>query len=134
MREHLEAFLATVREERGKSLPRNVEEEFRRYVSSPTSSATRGRSRRAVSSVGAPRPDDVEPVAPRLYIHARHVVSRRLEGYGEPLRSLRRPWAQHPMGTLSVLFGWACFELGVLQLRRADRGVMCYVALTASLV
>ena len=32
VREHLEAFLATVREERGKSLPRYVEEELRRYL------------------------------------------------------------------------------------------------------
>ena len=30
VREHLETFLATVREERGKSLPRYVEEELRR--------------------------------------------------------------------------------------------------------
>ena len=32
MREHLETFLQTVREERGKALPRYVEEELRRYV------------------------------------------------------------------------------------------------------
>jgi len=32
VREHLETFLATVREERGKSLPRYVEEELRRYL------------------------------------------------------------------------------------------------------
>jgi hypothetical protein len=32
VREHLATFLATVREERGKSLPRYVEEELRRYV------------------------------------------------------------------------------------------------------
>ena len=32
VREHLETFLATVREERGKDLPRYVEEELRRYL------------------------------------------------------------------------------------------------------
>ena len=32
MREHLETFLATVREERGKALPRYVEQELRRYL------------------------------------------------------------------------------------------------------
>jgi len=32
VREHLETFLATVREERGKGLPRYVEEELRRYL------------------------------------------------------------------------------------------------------
>ena len=32
VREHLETFLAAVREERGKGLPRYVEEELRRYV------------------------------------------------------------------------------------------------------
>jgi hypothetical protein len=32
MREHLETFLQTVREERGKALPRYVEEELRRYL------------------------------------------------------------------------------------------------------
>jgi hypothetical protein len=32
VREHLATFLATVREERGKSLPRYVEEELRRYL------------------------------------------------------------------------------------------------------
>jgi hypothetical protein len=32
VREHLETFLATVREERGKELPRYVEEELRRYL------------------------------------------------------------------------------------------------------
>ena len=32
VREHLETFLQTVREERGKALPRYVEEEFRPYV------------------------------------------------------------------------------------------------------
>jgi transposase-like zinc-binding protein len=32
IREHLETFLQTVREERGKALPRYVEEELRRYV------------------------------------------------------------------------------------------------------
>ena len=32
VREHLETFLATVREERGKALPRYVEEELRRYL------------------------------------------------------------------------------------------------------
>jgi hypothetical protein len=32
VREHLETFLATVREERGKDLPRYVEDELRRYV------------------------------------------------------------------------------------------------------
>ena len=32
VREHLETFLATVREERGKSLPRYLEEELRRYL------------------------------------------------------------------------------------------------------
>jgi hypothetical protein len=31
-REHLETFLQTVREERGKALPRYVEEELRRYL------------------------------------------------------------------------------------------------------
>jgi hypothetical protein len=32
VREHLETFLATVREQRGKDLPRYVEDELRRYV------------------------------------------------------------------------------------------------------
>jgi hypothetical protein len=32
VREHLETFLATVREERGKGLPCYVEEELRRYL------------------------------------------------------------------------------------------------------
>ena len=32
VREHLETFLLTVREERGKALPRYVEEELRRYL------------------------------------------------------------------------------------------------------
>lgn len=32
VREHLETFLATVREERGKDLPRYVEQELRRYL------------------------------------------------------------------------------------------------------
>ena len=32
VREHLETFLATVREERGKDLPRYVEQELRRYI------------------------------------------------------------------------------------------------------
>ncbi|XYI04161.1 transposase zinc-binding domain-containing protein [Sorangium sp. So ce1128] len=32
MREHLETFLATVREERGRSLPRYIEQELRRYL------------------------------------------------------------------------------------------------------
>ena len=32
VREHLETFLATVREERGKALPRYVEQELRRYI------------------------------------------------------------------------------------------------------
>jgi hypothetical protein len=32
VREHLETFLQTVREERGKALPRYVEEELRRYL------------------------------------------------------------------------------------------------------
>ena len=32
VREHLETFLSTVREERGKDLPRYVEEELRRYL------------------------------------------------------------------------------------------------------
>jgi Transposase zinc-binding domain len=32
VREHLETFLATVREERGKELPKYVENELRRYL------------------------------------------------------------------------------------------------------
>ena len=32
VREHLETFLTTVREERGKDLPRYVEQELRRYL------------------------------------------------------------------------------------------------------
>ena len=44
VREHLETFLATVREERGKSLSRYVEEALRRYVRCGSLTDTRYRA------------------------------------------------------------------------------------------
>ena len=47
VREHLETFLATVREERGKDLPRYVEQELRRYVRCVVSDSCFGEAFRA---------------------------------------------------------------------------------------
>ncbi len=53
--------------------------------------------------VGAPCLDPVEHVVPSRHVHARDVVSPRLERYGEPLLSVRRPSAQCSMGTVKGL-------------------------------